>query len=202
MDRVWLLTWTTYGTWLPGDDRGFVSNVADATGRGHRLNRPGTEPATKQRGLTLMAQDQLLGPPIWLTPEQAPILLEQFRETANHRGWSIVAVAIMANHVHIVLGVTDDPEPETLLRDLKSYGSRSLNRRYGKPRGGTWWTEGGSRRKLADESSVFAATAYVENQESPLLVWADPEWANGGRRPTVPHSPPDEATRCPNETGG
>ena len=29
MDRYWLLTWTTYGTWLPGDARGFVSNVAD-----------------------------------------------------------------------------------------------------------------------------------------------------------------------------
>lgn len=25
--RCWLLTWTTYGTWLPGEDRGFVSPV-------------------------------------------------------------------------------------------------------------------------------------------------------------------------------
>jgi len=29
MDRYWLLTSTTYGTWLPGDFRGFVSNVRD-----------------------------------------------------------------------------------------------------------------------------------------------------------------------------
>jgi len=26
-DRHWLLTWTTYGTWLPGDARGFVSPI-------------------------------------------------------------------------------------------------------------------------------------------------------------------------------
>ena len=32
MDRYWLLTWTTYGTWLPGDRRGFVSNVLDGSG--------------------------------------------------------------------------------------------------------------------------------------------------------------------------
>ena len=29
MDRFWFLTWTTYGTWLPGDARGFVSPVWD-----------------------------------------------------------------------------------------------------------------------------------------------------------------------------
>ncbi len=34
MDRYWPLTWTTYGTWLPGDARGFaVSNVRDGLGR-------------------------------------------------------------------------------------------------------------------------------------------------------------------------
>ena len=25
----WLLTWTTYGTWLPGDEHGFVGNVVE-----------------------------------------------------------------------------------------------------------------------------------------------------------------------------
>ena len=25
----WLSTWTTYGTWLPGDERGFVGNVVE-----------------------------------------------------------------------------------------------------------------------------------------------------------------------------
>src|SRR5947209_816005 len=30
MDRYWFLTWTTYGTWLPGDARGFVGRVWSA----------------------------------------------------------------------------------------------------------------------------------------------------------------------------
>ncbi len=33
----------------------------------------------------------------------------------------------MANHVHIVVGVLNDPDPDTILRDFKSYASRKLN---------------------------------------------------------------------------
>jgi hypothetical protein len=29
MDRYWLITWTCYGTWLPGARQGFVSHVPD-----------------------------------------------------------------------------------------------------------------------------------------------------------------------------
>jgi len=83
----------------------------------------------------------------------------------------LLAVAIMANHIHCVLGVLGDPEPEDLLRDLKSYGSRALNRRWGKPKSETWWTESGSRRKLFDEGGVMFAVHYVEQQEFPLLIW-------------------------------
>src|SRR5205807_8149569 len=90
LDRVWPLTWTAYRTCLPGADLGFVSTVADGSGRGRRPNPPGTEPASKPRGLTLMAQDPWRGPPLWRTPDQAPVLLDQFRETADRwagRSW-------------------------------------------------------------------------------------------------------------------
>lgn len=43
MDRYWLLTSTTYGTWLPGDERGFVSPVPELAGPSKRHNQPGTE---------------------------------------------------------------------------------------------------------------------------------------------------------------
>ncbi len=129
MDRYWLLTWTTYGTWLPGDDRGFVSNVDDGAGHGHRVNQPGTSPTSKQRGLQEFARSQMKGPPVFLDANHAAALLTQFQETAAVRGWQLSAVAIMRNHVHVVVGVVGDPEPDTLLRDLKSYGSRRLNTR-------------------------------------------------------------------------
>ncbi|MBU6293193.1 MAG: hypothetical protein KJS91_00805, partial [Planctomycetes bacterium] len=58
-----------------------------------------------------------------------------------------------------------------LLKDFKSYASRALNKQFEKPESGTWWTEGGSRRKLPDEAAVAAAIRYVLDQEHPLVVW-------------------------------
>ena len=175
-DRFWFLTWTTYGTWLPGDDRGFVSNVADGNGPGKRRNIPGTEPAKKMRGLELMARDKMSSDAVYLTHEHARELLDQFHETAGYRRWDLAAVSIMRNHVHLVVGVSGDPEPETILGSFKSYGSRRLNRKFGRPASGTWWTAGGSRRPLRTESSVLAAIAYVRDQEYPLLVWVAEKW--------------------------
>ena len=171
MKRVWLLTWTTYGTWLPGDERGFVSNVRAGDGPEIKHNVPGSPCDAKQRGLALAAREQMKGEAVWLSAVLAEPLAAQLRETAVYRGWSLLALAIMANHVHLVVGVPDDPEPETLLRDFKSYGSRCLNKLAGKPRSGTWWTASGSRRKLPDERAVQAAIRYVQNQLLPLLVW-------------------------------
>jgi REP element-mobilizing transposase RayT len=43
-------------------------------------------------------------------------LVDQFRETAGVRGWALLAAAVMANHVHLVVGVDGDPEPAEFLR--------------------------------------------------------------------------------------
>ena len=53
MYRFWLLTSATYGTWLQGDDRGFVSNIDRGDGKGKRINVPGVEPVAKRRGLQI-----------------------------------------------------------------------------------------------------------------------------------------------------
>jgi len=89
----------------------------------------------------------------------------------------MLAVAVMRTHIHVALGVNGDPDPATLLRDLKSYGSRALNRMDGRPVSGTWWTESGSRRRLRDERAVVAAVEYVKHQPSPLLIWSEQETA-------------------------
>ena len=171
MDRYWFLTWTTYGTWLPGDERGFVSNVRDGDGPEVKHAESGMPYDAKQRGLVEAARERMMGNPIWIQAVHAEELAEQFRETARFRQYAISAGAIMANHVHLVVGVPGDPQPDTLLRDFKSYGSRCLNKLAGKPESGTWWTAGGSRRKLRDEDAVRSVVEYVRNQQKPLVVW-------------------------------
>ena len=171
MDRFWLLTWTTYGTWLPGENYGFVSAVRNEQGEQVIHNMPNTPFEEGMPGLKEYARQVMKGDPVWLIGEQARALLEQFHETAQYRNWQLLAVAIMANHIHIVIGVPGDPEPEKLLQSLKAYGSRKLNKAWDRPASDTWWTESGSRRKLPNESAVRAAIVYVREQEKPLLIW-------------------------------
>jgi hypothetical protein len=107
-----------------------------------------------------------------LTHEQADVLLTQLQETADYRHWWLRGVALMANHVHLVVGVAGDPEPEKVIGDFKSYGSRALNLRWGKPVNGSWWSGGsGSKRKLSDETAVRAALEYLRRQAFPLMLW-------------------------------
>jgi REP element-mobilizing transposase RayT len=180
MDRVWLLTWTTYGTWLSGDERGFVGRVRDDSGNSVIHNEPDTPCDAKQRGLRNYMQERMAGPVVLLSRNHAAPLLEQFQETARFRKWNLLACAIMANHIHMVVGVVGDPEPDTLLRDFKSYGSRRLNGDFTKPLSGTWWTSSGSTRKLPDDAAVLAAVKYVQNQSRPLLIWTADDRASGG----------------------
>ncbi len=203
IDRYWLLTTTTYGARLPGDPRGFVSNVRDDSGTGVRHNVPGTSQDADMPNLQRWAGDALRCPAIRLIREQAAAILAQFRETADHRDWLLLAVAIMADHFHLVVGVPGDPEPAVLLRDFKSYASRALNRRWPKPASGTWWTESGSRRRLRDEAAVMTAIHYVSTQEFPLGLWTRDDGigaspAGSGRQ--APDDPPAAPAAAP--TGG
>ncbi len=171
MDRFWFLTSTTYGNWLPGDERGFVGPVRTPLGVQTIHNRPGTQYDRDVGWLRTHSQMQLKGPPILFTLDQAEVLLGQFHETATHRRWNLSAVGIMATHVHIVVGVFGDPDPEDILGDFKSYGSRALNRRWDRPQSETWWTESGSKRKLRDELAVLVAVEYIRHQPNPLVIW-------------------------------
>ncbi|HKB02717.1 MAG TPA: hypothetical protein VKD90_10885 [Gemmataceae bacterium] len=180
MDRYWLLTSAFYGNRLPGDPRGFVSRVrdvraGDAPGTRHEHDIPGTPVDADMPGLHRSAQGQLKGPPIRVNPEQAGALVPQFRETAGLRGWLLLAVAVVEDHVHLVVGVRGDPHPRKVLGDFKAYGSRPLTRGWGTPPSGTWWTYGGSKRKLPNTRAVRSAIIYLRDQPGALLVWLAPQ---------------------------
>ncbi len=111
-------------------------------------------------------------PPIYFCLDHAKTVLTQFQETADHRGWLLLAVAIMTWHFHLVVGVEGDPNPHRILGDFKSYASRALNRKFGKPASDTWWTTSGSKRKLKTGADVAGAVCYVQEQE--CLCWCGP----------------------------
>jgi hypothetical protein len=173
LDRYWLVTWTTYGSWLPGDQRGFVGWNRDQTLQTVIHNQPGTEYDRDMLKLREFSVEHMRAAPIRVDVHQAEVIINQLRETSILRSWKLLAAAVMANHVHAVVGVNGDPDADTILQTLKAYASRSLNRRFGKPENGTWWTRGGSVRKLPDEPGVLAAMLYVRDQEYPVALAVD-----------------------------
>jgi REP element-mobilizing transposase RayT len=191
MDRYWLLTNTCYGNWLPGDRRGFVGRVWEhrpsdpekALRVAHDL--PGTPYDEDLRGLERASREKLKGPLISLTTPQAEVVLAQFRETGAFRGWEVLAVNTLINHFHLVVGVPGEPAPSKILGDFKSWATRALSTRFGKPLSLTWWTERGSKRKLPDPEAVARAIHYVlYDQPNPLVTWSPETGLHYGIPPT------------------
>jgi len=169
----YLLTWTTYGTWLPGDERGFVGRVPDEQG-GHVIhNLPGEPYDADEPRLQREALRQRKGTPVKLTREQAGVCVEAFGEVCVKYGVSIDAGAVMANHVHLVV-TSDESEGPRLLNLFKGVSSRRLGQRFGKQASGSWWTTGGSRRLLRDERAFENAVNYVRNQGHMLAACETP----------------------------
>jgi REP element-mobilizing transposase RayT len=74
-------------------------------------------------------------------------------------GWTIHAIAVQSDHVHVVITAARDGEQ---LRDaLKAVASRALNKQFEKK---TWWAEKGSAKYLWDKDYFVNAKDYVYRQ--------------------------------------
>jgi REP element-mobilizing transposase RayT len=175
---TWLITSTTYGTWLPGDARGFVGRVWESRPSDPTKDALCTEHDAIDTpydraipGLEVASRDRMKGDAVLLTAAQAEVVVAQFQQTAEFRSWQLHAAAVMANHFHLIVTAPAEVLSDNLLRDFKSYASRALNQKWAKPKSGTWWTASGSRRRLPDSDAVQCAIRYVLNQFRLLARW-------------------------------
>ena len=90
-----LLTWRTYGSWLPGDVRGW------------KPHREGFQ--SENRPLENYSQEHLRFAPVWLNRNQRQIIAETIVSHCKFRDWFCSAVTCQSNHVHVVLITTLAP---------------------------------------------------------------------------------------------
>jgi REP element-mobilizing transposase RayT len=88
------------------------------------------------------------------------------REVAAHRKWSIVALHVLCNHVHVVVSTPDDVAPEKVMNDFKSWATRRLREQNLMPPNASVWSHHGSTRYLNSIEAVEAACDYVLNQQN------------------------------------
>jgi REP element-mobilizing transposase RayT len=150
---AYFLTWTTYGTWLPGDDRGWIHS--DKQG----IQPP--DPALEGMARGSMSEDAV----ILFTPQRE--LIEQtIRSHCHKRHWELHAVNARTNHVHVV--VTANRDIEEVMNQLKLWCSRKLSDQTGltepvakKAGRRHWFTEGGDKDEINDEQHLANAIHYV-----------------------------------------
>jgi REP element-mobilizing transposase RayT len=156
---AYFLTWPTYGTWLPGDARGWVEYR-----QGWKMPNPVRELEAKAR----MSEDAC-----FLDGEQRKVVEQTIADHCRIRGWELHAVNCRTNHLHIV--VTADRDPDQVRVQFKAWCTRRLKELEAKRRSQIagrentgcireqWWAERGSRRFINDGKSLEAAIRYVED---------------------------------------
>jgi REP element-mobilizing transposase RayT len=160
------LTWTTYGTWLPGDERGHVSNTLHRDGGfDPKQNRPGTPYAaddayTRERAKQLQKWES-----VWLSASQALVVAQSLAGVSVQRGWMMLRASVMSNHVHALV-IRCPLEGAAVRRVLKGNCQAALSEAAGQSH--RWWTAGGSDRKRSGDESIAATTRYIADQPGKL----------------------------------
>ena len=147
------ITWTTYGTWLPGDARGWV-----------RWGELGVKPADPEREHD--AGKRMVESPVLLTEEQRALVEQTVRDHCRIRRWLLHAVNARSNHVHVV--VTADHDPQEVMNQFKAWCSRKLSDAAGlvgtaakKAGRRHWFTEGGNTELIESEEYLNNAIEYA-----------------------------------------
>ena len=140
----YMLTWTTYGSWLPGDERGYVKD-----------------------GQTLPANPQIMrasrmrqkSPTVILNKPQIRLVQQTILAEAERIGHKILALAVRNNHVHLVL-LPHSESIEDAVSRYKSITTRALWK-HGKK--GRIWTKGYDKRFCFSKKELAARIKYVQN---------------------------------------
>jgi REP element-mobilizing transposase RayT len=148
---AYFLTWTTYGTWLPGDARQWV----------HKKGWAGRSYQKPDLGRRASAERLMTDERVRLNGDERQAVADSLRATCLAKGWAVHALAVRTNHVHIVVAAPNE-KPEKAMVCLKAWASRALNVRLGARR---WWTRHGSTRYLKTEVSLAKAIEYVNGQD-------------------------------------
>jgi REP element-mobilizing transposase RayT len=138
----YMITWTTYGTWLQGGEKGFVK---DGKVRGENI-------AIKKD-----CEKKLEGKPVRLGRREKSVVREAILEAAKRFRQKICAIAVYSNHVHIVAEYVGAPI-SVLVSYYKSAGRVAL-KEYGFK--GKVWTKGFDKRFCFNEEDLSTKVDYV-----------------------------------------
>jgi REP element-mobilizing transposase RayT len=163
MAIAYFSTWTTYGTWLPGDERGWFE-------RGN-----GLQPADLMRRLESALR--MTEHALTLDRDQRRLVEATIAKHCAIRHWTLHAVNCRSNHVHTVVTAANR-DIEIPREQFKAWCTRKLKelemqrrKLAGRASDGViavrehWWTERGWDIYIDDEAYLLEITNYVLHEQ-------------------------------------
>ena len=176
MSKIWndndiplgyLITFRTYGTWLPGDPRGSIDRYHNTYGG------PRVEPNLV---LELQHRKKLKSEPLILDSIKRQAVADAINEVCDNRKWLLRAMNVRTNHAHTVVSI-GLLKPDRALNAFKAYATRKLRERRLWLYSHSPWADKGSERWLWTEADIFNACDYVNNGQGDDLRDYD-DWEN------------------------
>jgi REP element-mobilizing transposase RayT len=149
----YLITIRTYGTWLPGDERGSIDRFHNT----YQSPRMPPNPILEEQ-----SRSKLKSEPLILDSIKRKAVEDAIIEVCDYRDWILRAINVRTNHAHTVASI-GPLKPDRALNAFKAYGTRKLRERALWLFSHSPWADKGSERWLWDDRSVFNACDYVIN---------------------------------------
>ncbi len=160
MAVAYLITFTTYGARLHGNDQGSVDD---------QHNVYGTPRADINRRRERWSEATMTDFSYVMTPAEREIVRNSIVSLAADRGWRLFAVHVRSNHVHAVVSAEGDPG--RVMSDMKARASRDLSLAGFDNSERRRWTRHGSTRHLFEEEHVEAAIRYALDEQGERMAW-------------------------------
>lgn len=144
----YMITWTTYGTWLQGDKRRYVKD-------GKILQRDDT--------LLQSNLKRLKNPATRFDTEHCAIVRRAILKKAQEIRQRIYAIAVCSNHVHIVAERTN----ESIEKVVSFYKNAARLALRSNGFNGRVWTKGFDKRFCFNREELEEKIKYVKDHHNP-----------------------------------
>jgi hypothetical protein len=144
---ITFVTTTSYGTWLPGDLRGYVRKGVTLPGDPRLLE---------------MSRGLLQGNPVFFDHRERDVLFGALAEACREFGYRLSDASVEAWHLHWIVWHGEDAV-EKMVGRLKTRMRQALGR-------GRIWTAGYCAELLFDTPAIEAAEAYIARHEGCRMI--------------------------------
>lgn len=138
------MTWTTYGTWLQGDKRGYVKDGRILEG---------------DQTLLKLCKVLQKGQTVKLTKREKETVRRAILSESQRIGQNLEALAVCTNHLHLVAR----PCCKSIERVVSMYKSVATRALRSVGRSGPIWTSGFDKRFCFTEADFAGKIEYIQN---------------------------------------